>query len=170
MSDPMTDHYTSDDQSDHDDWEYEDHEPQVLWGRVVALGAAIVLSFVVGRATAGGGVAPGDLQTARDEAAQLQAENEDLRSQLALLQSEAPEGVPGAEAGEDGSEGEEAAASGGGNAQGITYVVKKGDNLSKIAQKFYDDGSLGGFIARANNLDNPRSLSVGQKLIIPDRR
>lgn len=169
MSDPMMDRYNSDDQPDHEDWDDEDHEPQIMWGRVIALGAAIVLAFLVGRATASGGVPAGDLTAARDQAAELEAENDDLRSQLALVQTENGEGLPLEE--DDGEETDGAEASSGeGAVQGITYLVKKGDNLSTIAKKFYDDGSLGRFIARANDLENPRNLSVGQKLIIPDRR
>ena len=47
-----------------------------------------------------------------------------------------------------------------------TYVVAKGDKLVSIAKKFkvpFDD------IMAANNIDDPRKLQIGQKLIIPAR-
>jgi len=47
------------------------------------------------------------------------------------------------------------------------YVVVKGDSLWKIAQKNYNDGYKWNEIAKANNLKNPSSIEVGQKLIIP---
>lgn len=168
MSDPMTDRYGSH-EPEHEDWEeYDDHGPQVLWGRVVALGAAIVLAFIAGRAMAGGGVPSEDLQRARQAVATLEAENEDLRSQIALLETDELGDIGPTEAGEGDEEGT-APAGDGKKSSGITYVVKKGDNLSTIAKKFYDDASLGRFLARANNLANPADLSVGQKLVIPDR-
>jgi nucleoid-associated protein YgaU len=47
------------------------------------------------------------------------------------------------------------------------YEVAKGDNLWKIAQTKYNDGYAWSKIATANNLKNPSSLEVGQKLILP---
>lgn len=50
----------------------------------------------------------------------------------------------------------------------ITYTVKKGDTLSKIAIKFYGSGEKEYymFIAQTNNINNPSIISVGQQLII----
>lgn len=48
------------------------------------------------------------------------------------------------------------------------YVVVKGDNLWKIAELKYNNGFLWNEIAKANNLKNPRIISAGQKLIIPE--
>ncbi len=47
------------------------------------------------------------------------------------------------------------------------YVVKKGDNLWKIAVDKYKDGYKWSLIAKENNLKNPGSLEIGQKLILP---
>ncbi len=47
------------------------------------------------------------------------------------------------------------------------YVVKRGDYLWKIAQRYYNDGYKWVEIARVNNLKNPNLLFAGQKLIIP---
>lgn len=48
-----------------------------------------------------------------------------------------------------------------------TYIVKKGDTLSKIAKWFYKDANRWTLIADANHLRDRRSLRVGQRLKIP---
>jgi nucleoid-associated protein YgaU len=47
------------------------------------------------------------------------------------------------------------------------YIVKSGDNLSKISRHFYGDANQYSKIAKANNLDNPDMIKVGQQLKIP---
>ena len=47
------------------------------------------------------------------------------------------------------------------------HVVKRGDTLSRIAAALYDDPTSWRPIAIANNLDDPRAISVGQSLSIP---
>jgi membrane-bound lytic murein transglycosylase D len=47
------------------------------------------------------------------------------------------------------------------------YIVKKGDNVASIAQKF--DGVTGSDIIQLNNIKNVRGLAVGQKLKIPKK-
>lgn len=47
------------------------------------------------------------------------------------------------------------------------YVVEKGDNLWKIAEKRYNDGYAWTKIAKENNLKNPGVLYVGQELKMP---
>ena len=51
-----------------------------------------------------------------------------------------------------------------------TYVVKKGDSLSKIAKEFYQDAKQWKKIYQANTdqIKNPDLIKPGQKLIIPD--
>ena len=50
------------------------------------------------------------------------------------------------------------------------YTVKKDDNLWKIAETIYGDGSKWNLIYEANEeiLDNPGDLSVGMELVIPE--
>jgi hypothetical protein len=48
-----------------------------------------------------------------------------------------------------------------------TYVVKKGDNLSKIAGKLYKDPSKWRLIADANGIRDRRTLTVGRTLKYP---
>lgn len=47
------------------------------------------------------------------------------------------------------------------------YTVKKGDSLFVIAQKSYGNGNVWTRIAQANNIRDPRTLKVGQVLVIP---
>ncbi len=49
-----------------------------------------------------------------------------------------------------------------------TYTVKLGDQLYLIAQEIYGSGFNMEDIMQANNITNPDSIEVGQKLIIPD--
>ncbi|HSK98497.1 MAG TPA: LysM domain-containing protein [Euzebyales bacterium] len=67
------------------------------------------------------------------------------------------------EAAEDRSETTPANAEG----DGTEYVVQSGDSLAAIAQEVYGDPTLWREIARANDLDEPYSLTVGDTLDIP---
>jgi LysM repeat protein len=61
-----------------------------------------------------------------------------------------------------------AAKPGGAKTSGATtYVVKRGDTLSSIAQHYYGDGSKWPTIAKASGVRDPRKLAVGQRLTIP---
>ncbi|MGC2186713.1 MAG: LysM peptidoglycan-binding domain-containing protein [Terriglobales bacterium] len=52
--------------------------------------------------------------------------------------------------------------------QGVQdYTVQPGDNLSKISKHFYGDANKYPVIAKANNLEDPDKIRVGQKLVIP---
>jgi nucleoid-associated protein YgaU len=55
-------------------------------------------------------------------------------------------------------------------AGGMTYTVKKGDNLSKIAQQFYGDPGKWKKIHAANSdkIPNPDLIHPGLELTIPD--
>jgi nucleoid-associated protein YgaU len=48
-----------------------------------------------------------------------------------------------------------------------TYVVRRGDTLSAIAEKAYADPAHWRVIARANGIDDPRVLQPGALLTIP---
>ena len=48
-----------------------------------------------------------------------------------------------------------------------TYTVQAGDNLSKISKRFYGDANKYSQIVKANSLDDPDKIKVGQQLIIP---
>jgi nucleoid-associated protein YgaU len=46
------------------------------------------------------------------------------------------------------------------------YTIKSGDNLSKIAKRFYGEASKYNDIAKANNIDDPNKIQVGQELTL----
>ncbi len=48
-----------------------------------------------------------------------------------------------------------------------TYIVREGDTLFLIAEKFYGDGNLMDKIAQANKLKDVNQIEKGQKLVIP---
>jgi nucleoid-associated protein YgaU len=50
---------------------------------------------------------------------------------------------------------------------GLTYTVKSGDTLSKIAKRFYGDANHYHQIAAANSIDNPDLIKVGQEVKLP---
>lgn len=47
-----------------------------------------------------------------------------------------------------------------------TYTVQPGDNLSKISKRFYGDANQYMTIAKANSLEDPDKIKVGQELLI----
>lgn len=49
----------------------------------------------------------------------------------------------------------------------ITYIVRSGDTLWRIAQRLCGDGTKYAEIIKANNIVNPDLIYVGQNLIIP---
>lgn len=52
-------------------------------------------------------------------------------------------------------------------AAGTSYVVQRGDNLSKIARRTLGDPNRWSEIASLNRLDNPDQIDVGQRLTLP---
>lgn len=50
---------------------------------------------------------------------------------------------------------------------GTLYVVKSGDNLSKISKSFYGNPNEYTKIAEANSIADPDKIRVGQELKIP---
>lgn len=58
----------------------------------------------------------------------------------------------------------------GGNGPGKrpkTYVIRKGDTLRKIANRFYGDPSVWRQIAKANGIKHPNNLKPGRKIKLP---
>jgi LysM repeat protein len=163
----MSDHRTEPFEGHEDDpaldsyeWDYEE-EPErpsrVLWGRVVALVAFLVLAFLLGRATAAG---DDDDRAERLGAVveRLEEENEQLRAELDAALAETPEPET------DTGPAEEAPAQ---EEEEDTYVVQQGDTLRGIAQDSYGDAALDDCIAEANDINDPTDLRPGQELVIP---
>lgn len=47
------------------------------------------------------------------------------------------------------------------------YTIKSGDNLSTIAKRFYGQASKYPEVAKANGIDNPDHIRVGQDINLP---
>ena len=47
------------------------------------------------------------------------------------------------------------------------YTIAPGDNLSKVSKLFYGDANKYEHIAKANGMENPDKIQVGQKITIP---
>ncbi len=50
---------------------------------------------------------------------------------------------------------------------GLTYTVKSGDTLGKIAKRFYGDAGHYKAIASASGIANPDHIEVGQTITLP---
>ena len=146
------------------DWDYEEQPPRgpapkILWGRIALLAAVFLVAFLIGRATGGGG---GVSQESYDS---LKRQNNSLEQELAAAKEELKNppdqnASPAATA--------TAAATEAPEGDSVTYIVKPGDTLSGIADKYYDDPSLADFIAEANGID-PGGLRPGIELTIPPK-
>ncbi len=161
------------------DFEYDgadDLGGRILWTRVAALGGIVLLFFLLGRCTAGGGADPAQveaLQSERDAAVssradleatvtQLQQEIADLRDQLTGTGTVTGTEGTGTDTGTETGTGTTAPT---GDAQ--VYVVQPGDTLSDIAEAVYGDPLQFGVIASANGITESNPLQVGQELQIP---
>jgi LysM repeat protein len=47
------------------------------------------------------------------------------------------------------------------------YTIKSGDNLSHIARRFYGSAEKYTEVAKANNIENPDHIRVGEELKLP---
>jgi nucleoid-associated protein YgaU len=141
------------------DWDYEEEEKSsnVLWGRILALGVALLLAFLLGRATAPEGADPDQLRQLRAEVADKNDEIADLESQLQAQATPTVAESPGATPSETGEP------------EGQNYEVRPGDTLTIIAERFYNDPRLDECIAEYNDITDPTLLRVGQTLFIPDQ-
>lgn len=160
---------------------YNEREPQdvrILWGRVVALGAALLVAFLLGTWVAGGddGVDQETYDELVDDLRDLEDENERLDAQLEEL-SQA--GRPGERPDGEDADGDELDDEAGGSqtddetaddeAGSQVYIVRQNDTLSQLAQRFYGSPGMEARerIAEANDIEPDATLTVGQELTIP---
>jgi nucleoid-associated protein YgaU len=47
------------------------------------------------------------------------------------------------------------------------YTIKSGDNLSRIAKRFYGEAGKYNEIAQANGINDPNKIQAGQELKLP---
>lgn len=147
---------------------YEDYDDEYaggrpLWGRIGVFVLLGLLFFLLGRCTAGG-ASTAELEEARQQAADLSRQNEELRqAQEAAVAGGGTGASPSPGATEDATE-EDGDTSGDGQE---TYTVEAGDTLGSIAEEVYGDSQLYTLIVEANDLDSGNVLQQGQELIIP---
>jgi nucleoid-associated protein YgaU len=155
----------------------------VLWGRVIVWGAALLFAFFLGFAIGSSG-GDGVSRAAYDEQRKRTAEAERKYNELQAAQAEQSSATVTGPTGSTGTAGATpdgtgtvqatstptpAPAEASGPASAQTYVVKSGDTLWTIAQKVYGDGALYKLIAEENGLTSKASLRKGQTLTIPPK-
>lgn len=150
------------------DYEDEPRGERVLWGRIALLAGVLLLAFLIGRMSAPDGISEARFERVSDELDAANAEIGNLRGQVETLQQEAAaapeeEGEEATEApAEPEAEEEQDPAQ-----EARSYVVKSGDTLSTIAERFYGDTGYASLIAEANGITDPAALHVGTELTIP---
>jgi nucleoid-associated protein YgaU len=132
----------------------------IRWGRVAALVVALAVAFLLGWRLASRTSASPELARARRDLQQARAQIDELRAAAGEAASPTPSASPTPEP--EATEGADVEV-------GDTYVVKPGDTLQSIAQKFYEDRTLDDVIARANDITDPSQLTIGRELVIPNR-
>jgi nucleoid-associated protein YgaU len=144
---------------------------RVLWGRWVALAFMIAMSFFAGWFAAPANVDAARLHALEADLAEASARIEDLES--AGLPAPKPTPSPSREddprGGDFGDQPGAEKATGEQEAPFETYVVRRGDTLQGIADRFYEDPALDDVIAKANSLEDPALIHAGLKLEIPER-
>jgi LysM repeat protein len=162
------------------EWDYDEEPegaglPKILWGRVAALGALVVVAFLVGRLTAGGGVPQEDFDALKQERADLQQRVSTLegqlvetREQLAAAEATNEAATVAAEEQPADTGEEETTGTATETPEGETYVIESGDSLALIAQQEYGDADYADFLAEVNGITDPSQVQAGQEIIIPD--
>jgi hypothetical protein len=153
------------------EWENEEQGPRptLLWTRIVALVAGLLLVFFLGRITAGGddeGGNEAELSTLRQENSQLEAQVSDLQADLEAARSETeqpdPTESPDTGGGGGGDQGEET------NTEAVdTYTVQAGQGFQQIAEDAMGDFGFAECIAEFNGLTLESTILPGDELDIP---
>jgi nucleoid-associated protein YgaU len=161
---------------------------QILWGRILVLLLALALAFWLGTTFGGDEASRQQVAEQRDEIARLEAQVAAMEAEMAaadagggladggVVQSEAattpPQRNRSGGQGDGGGGNDGGDTDGGGDAAteqaGTRYIVQSGDSLASIAQEVYGDPTRWRDIARANDLQEPFALTVGEALLIPD--
>lgn len=169
MSDHETESFTPyEPQTSSYDWDYAEGgpggegpetAPNILWGRLVALGILVIVVFLIGRWSAPNGVSEEDLAAAR---ADVRAAQEKVDELEAALTQPTVTPSPSITAGTEDDTAVDA------TFDGKTYTVVEGDTMREIADRFCGDPSKDDVIADFNNIADPTLISVGTELKIPE--
>lgn len=138
----------------------------MLWGRVGALGGALILFFLLGRITAPSG-SSSELATLRTKTAQQASTIDTLNAEIQA--ANAAQATPTPVPSPDIAPSPAPSPSPTGRTTPTSYTVKAGDTPGGIAQAVYGRSSaaLVALILSANNVTDAKLLKVGQVLTIP---
>lgn len=170
MSDRETESVTPYEPQTSYDWDYGEEPPgggggggrlpNILWGRLVALGILAVVVFFIGRWSAPDGVDTAELRAIERRLEASQEDVEELQAALAAQPTATPS--PAVTVGDQTDEAEDE------EFDGETYVVQSGDTLRGIAERFCNDATKDDLIAEFNGIPDPTVISVGAELMIPE--
>ena len=176
MSDRETESFTPYEPQTSYDWDYGEEPPaaqgggggrsmpNILWGRLIALGVLALVAFLIGRWSAPNGVDQESLSALRADKAAAEeriAELEDaLQTQTQVQPTQTP--APEITVGDQTDEADDA------NFDGEVYTVQSGDTMRGIAERFCGDPTEDDLIADFNGIADPTLLSVGTELKIPE--
>jgi nucleoid-associated protein YgaU len=144
---------------------------RVLWGRFVALAFVIAMSFFAGWLVRLPTVDAARLRALEADLAEANARIEDLESagRLASEPTPAPEEALRGEDNVDEQPEKETVGDKQVDPSSETYVVRAGDTLQGIADRFYEEPALADVIAEANGIEDPALIHAGLELEIPER-
>ena len=167
MSDQETESFTPYEPQTSYEWDYGDEPPRagpgappnILWGRLAALGAFAILVFLLGRWAAPNGADPEQLERAR---ADLAAAQETIEQLEAAAAQEPATPSPEVTVGDQDDAAQDT------TFDGKTYIVQSGDLMRDIAERFCGDPAEADVIAEFNGIADPSLISVGTELKIPE--
>jgi len=138
--------------------------PNVLWGRLIALGILTLVAFFLGRWSAPNGIDEERLAAARADARQAEERAEELEAalQTQAAQQPSPTPTPSVTVGDQTDAADDA------NFQGEIYTVQSGDTLVRIADRFCNDPAHADVIADFNGIADPTMITPGMELKIPE--
>ena len=165
MSDHETENFSPYEPQTSYDWDYGDEQPRggnnILWGRLAALTAVLLIAFFLGRASAPDGIPEQQFDQVRADLNEAEHQIDELEAALEAppepVVTETPVEV---DEGTEEDPPEEPF-------DGKIYTVLSGDTMRGIAEAFCGDPLLDDFIADFNNIDDPSTIHPGQELKIP---
>ncbi len=167
MSDHDTESFTPYEPQTSYEWDYGEEPPKgggnappnILWGRLIALGALSILVFLIGRWSAPNGADPEQLE-------RLRAENDAAQERIDELEAQVAQPIvsptPSITVGDQTDDAQDA------TFDGETYVIQSGDTMRDIADRFCGDPTEAEVIADFNGIADPTLIRVGQELKIPE--
>ena len=167
MSDHETENFSPYEPQTSYDWDYGDEQPRggnnILWGRLAALTAVLLIAFFLGRASAPDGIPEEQFNQVRADLSEAEGQIDELQAALDEPEPE-PVVTETPVAVDEGTEEEPVEEE---PFDGQIYTVVAGDTMRGIAEEFCGDPLLDDFIADFNDIEDPSTIHPGQELKIP---